>query len=264
MHLISSTLLLVHLLTVSPPGTAVPITIGRSVVPLNGPWRFHTGDDAHWADPEFDDAGWETVDLTPLPGAHDPDVGLEGYVAGWGARGHAAYAGYGWYRIRLAVDAALGDTLAISAPLEVDDAYELFVDGRKVGGSGGFSGRTPVAYNTRPLMVVLSHAPMLIAVRVWVAPSTMRDDPSAGGMRIAPAIGRASEIDARFQLEWLKKFTGYAVECHGAGGIRPPRRDGRRARGVRSQRRSIRLARGSPRAARTPSRESGAFLLDAL
>ena len=50
------------------------ITIGRSVVALNGPWRFHVGDDARWADPDFDDSAWETVDLTPPAGAHDPAV----------------------------------------------------------------------------------------------------------------------------------------------------------------------------------------------
>ena len=26
------------------------------MVVLNGTWRFHPGDDAHWADPEFDDS----------------------------------------------------------------------------------------------------------------------------------------------------------------------------------------------------------------
>src|SRR6516165_8871266 len=47
---------------------------------LDGSWRFHTGDDPHWADANTDDNGWETVDMTPVPGSHDGDVGLPDYV----------------------------------------------------------------------------------------------------------------------------------------------------------------------------------------
>src|SRR5690349_17574272 len=39
----------------------VRITLGHSVVDLNGPWKFHVGDDATWADPNFDDSNWESV-----------------------------------------------------------------------------------------------------------------------------------------------------------------------------------------------------------
>ena len=55
------------------PGTAMPLTLGQSMVPLYGPWKFQVGDSPVepgtnqplWATPEFDDATWETVDLTP-------------------------------------------------------------------------------------------------------------------------------------------------------------------------------------------------------
>src|SRR5579864_5221744 len=72
-------------------GQAVPVSLGHSVLPLDGPWRFHTGDDPRWVDPGFDDSSWETLDLTPPPGAHDDDVGLTGFVPGWGAHGHTGY-----------------------------------------------------------------------------------------------------------------------------------------------------------------------------
>ena len=32
-----------------------------SVVDLDGPWRFHPGDDPHFADPAFDDLSWPSV-----------------------------------------------------------------------------------------------------------------------------------------------------------------------------------------------------------
>src|SRR5690242_7022382 len=78
---------------------ATEILLGRPAAALNGPWKFRTGDDARWADPDFDDSGWQSVDLTPAAGAHDPDVGLTDYVPGWMERGHPGYHGFAWYRL---------------------------------------------------------------------------------------------------------------------------------------------------------------------
>src|ERR1700743_1458928 len=98
-------------------------TLGTAVVALNGPWKFHTGDDALWADPDFDDSSWESVDLTPHAGAHDGDGGLTGYVPVWQKGGHRGYSGYAWYRMRVALDVPAGESLALSGPPYVDSAY---------------------------------------------------------------------------------------------------------------------------------------------
>lgn len=202
--------------------SAVSITLGRAIVPLDGPWRFHTGDDPHWADPGFDDSSWEVMDLTPQPGAHDPDVGLTGYVQGWGARGHPRYSGYAWYRMRVSVRSGRGAALALAGPLEVDQAYQLFVNGRLLGGSGRFEGATPDVVNTRPAMFSLTDVPgavpllpngdLLVAVRVWAGAEYMREVPDGGGIRIAPALGERAAIGAQYKLDWLAKFLGYVVE----------------------------------------------------
>ena len=193
----------------------VPIALGQSVVALNGPWKFHTGDDSAWAEPRFDDSSWETVDLTPPAGAHDPDVGLTGYVRGWRARGHPAYSGFAWYRMRVTVAAASSDSLAISGPLQVDDAYQLFADGRLLGGSGRFDGAMPVVYNTRPQRFELpvGQRTVNLAIRVWLAAGTLGRAPVDGGIRIAPAIGLVSAINARYRDQWLQKFLGYVVDA---------------------------------------------------
>jgi len=204
---------------VSADAPALSMTPGRAVVPLVGPWRFHTGDDPRWAEPGLDDASWETVDLTPRPGAHDPDVGLEGYVRGWGARGHRGYSGYAWYRLRVSVTGADTAALALAAPLEVDEAYQLFVNGRLAGSSGRFGGATPVVYNTRPALYSLAgaasppNARLVIAVRVWAGPEYMREVPDGGGIRIAPALGGLRAIHAQVTLDWLAKFLGYVVDA---------------------------------------------------
>jgi hypothetical protein len=193
----------------------VSIALGHSVVALNGPWKFHTGDDSSWAQPGFDDSSWETVDLTPPAGAHDPDVGLIGYVRGWRARGHPAYTGFAWYRMRATVIADGADSLALAGPLQVDDAYQLFANGRLLGASGDFAHAVPVVYNTRPQRFALppGERTVSIALRVWMSAGTMGRAPDAGGIRIAPAIGLASAIDARYQGQWLQKFLGYVVDA---------------------------------------------------
>src|ERR1700683_830417 len=76
---------------------AVPVKLGDSSTALNGPWRFHTGDDMAWAQADFDDSGWDSVDLNPK----GPSAG-----AGWTRRGYPGYAGFAWYRIRVNVQGA--------------------------------------------------------------------------------------------------------------------------------------------------------------
>src|SRR5580704_1637492 len=191
------------------------VTLGHAVVTLTE-WKFHTGDDAAWADPHFNDAAWEDVDLTPSsPDAHDGDDGLKGWVNGWGARGHAGYTGLAWYRARVVLTAPLTDTLAILGPLQVDDAYQLFIDGRLAGGAGDFSTTPPTMYNTKPHLFALSHVSdtVVIAIRAWARPRALIGDPSGGGIRIAPAVGQAAAVRAQYDLQWLEKFNGYIVDC---------------------------------------------------
>src|SRR6478609_5357306 len=61
-------------------GRPDPPTLRAAATPLDGAWRFHTGDDPRWADPNSDDNAWEAVDMTALTGSHDGDVGLPDYV----------------------------------------------------------------------------------------------------------------------------------------------------------------------------------------
>src|ERR1700743_1266614 len=79
-------------------GRPDPPTLRAAAILLDGSWRFHTGDDPLWADPTADDSGWETIDMTALPGSHDGDVGLPDYVSGWRAHGHPGYSGCAWDR----------------------------------------------------------------------------------------------------------------------------------------------------------------------
>lgn len=79
-------------------------------------WRYHTGDDSAWADPQFDDSSWEVLSNSHLA--------LESFPqSGW--------TGTGWFRLRLNVDSQLaGEQLALL--MSHWGASEVYVDGEMV------------------------------------------------------------------------------------------------------------------------------------
>jgi hypothetical protein len=203
------------------PRWRLPLLLPALLFVGGSPRKFHIGDNPRWADPGFDDSGWETVDLTPPANAHDADVGLTGYVPGWEAKGHPGYWGYAWYRIRLSIVAPPERRMALAGPPDVDSAYQVFLNGRLLATSGNFSGATPAAYSIQPRIFPLPRSlasafpggatPVLLAFRVWMGPWEL-PDPDGGGIHIAPVIGEAGGIAARYQVEWLETIRGYIVE----------------------------------------------------
>jgi hypothetical protein len=177
---------------------------------LNGPWKFAVGDDVRWSEVGLDDSKWETVDLTAPVGAHDGDVGISGYVNGWGLRGHAGYVGYAWYRMRIVDECESAKCEAMVGPAAVDSAYEIFVDGKLVGGEGDFRGAAPRVGAIRPRIFEVPSGTQVIAVRVWMAAWDLASD--SGGMRVAPAIGTEDAIRRVYRAQWMQTIRGYVVE----------------------------------------------------
>lgn len=167
--------------------------LGKGVVALNGPCRFHLGDSSSWAAPAFDDSGWERL-YADRP---------------WGQQGHMRYTGFAWYRCFIAPTPARGvsSQLSLLLPL-VDDAYEVYWDGRFVGGLGKLQPR-PVWYpvlsaQTFPLGQMQRG---VLAVRVWKAPLLSDDSGTRGGFEAAPLVGSPDAIaDAKAALDykWLE------------------------------------------------------------
>lgn len=211
----------------SPAREAGPlrITLGQAVFPLYGPWKFTVGDSPFdpstgkplWAEPGFNDSGWETIDLTPAPGSYDPIEGVPSWVPGWISRGHPGYWGYAWYRIRVEIqDAVAGDPdsrLALASPSSYDDVYQVFANGHLLGGFGKFSGQSPTEYFNVPRMFSLpardaqpgpqSAQNLVVAFRVWMGPETLDSEPDAGGLHDPPLLGKASSVEANYRLNWL-------------------------------------------------------------
>jgi len=206
------------------------VKLGQAAVPLYGPWKFTVGDSPIdlktgqplWAEGDFDDSNWETVDLTPKSGSVDPNAGISGYVPGWTAKGHPGYWGYAWYRIRVQVQALPGQELALAGPVNVDDIYQFFDDGKFEGQLGDFTGKKPVVYYSQPKMFLLPQAgsqgvgnspaesTRVLAFRIWMEPYSLIDEPDAGGLRIAPVLGEAGAVAAGNQMQWLEVIRSYA------------------------------------------------------
>ncbi len=109
-------------------------TIGEPVLVLNGPWKFHPGDDMAWASSSFDDSSWDTQDLTPPQGSYDPTTGSSGFVPGWTAQRYPKLAGFAWYRLRVQLQGTGAGVqmppLALTMPMNFDNAYQVFVNGQ--------------------------------------------------------------------------------------------------------------------------------------
>jgi hypothetical protein len=194
-------------------GRPDPPTLRAEATLLDGSWRFHTGDDPHWADADTDDKDWETVDMTALPGSHDGDVGLPDYVSGWMAHGHPGYHGYAWYRraVTVPVGRASWDILG---PTLVEDGYELYWNGQRLGGSGSL-GPPPRVVGTRPLRFALpadaagTHG--VLAVRTYKLPGS-GGSADGGGMHSAPILAPRPISDELHHLQWKRTIAGYIVE----------------------------------------------------
>src|ERR1700730_9834228 len=91
---------------------------GAGSVAISGLWQFHTSDDMAWANPAYDDSHWEQL--------RGEDT--------WGAQTHPGHTGWAWYRKRIEITGA-NKSLAIMMP-PVDDAYDLYWNGEKLGSYG--------------------------------------------------------------------------------------------------------------------------------
>jgi hypothetical protein len=181
----------------------VRVQLGESSVALAGPWKFHVGDGPDWARPDFDDSGWEDVDLTP---------GSSGFALGWTSRGHAGYSGYAWYRLQVDVEGA-NRSLALKMPDYFDDAYQVFVNGQRLGEFGKFTPHGVTAYSSLPTAFRLPkgvrNGKVSFAIRMWMDSATPFNSPDAGGLHEPPVLGYASAIASQVRLDW--DDTGHQV-----------------------------------------------------
>ncbi|MFN0109477.1 MAG: SpoIIE family protein phosphatase, partial [Blastocatellia bacterium] len=122
-------------------------------------WKYSPNDDPRFADPQFDDRAWETLNGTAIT--------LDGISkSGWPKSG---WRGIGWFRLRLQIDPALANQ-PLALAMAHFGASEIYLDGRLVQSFGtiGATPKTEVGYNpnTLPFGIVLDgFSEHVIAVR---------------------------------------------------------------------------------------------------
>lgn len=124
------------------------------VTSLDGLWRFHTGDDPAWANPDFDDSNWPLI--------------LSG--ESWTRQGYPAFNGYAWYRFKVEVP---GNGRPVDLLLtEILDGYKVYADGKLIGSAGAAVATRDPVFASRPAIFPLpagDNGPhtIQIALRVW-------------------------------------------------------------------------------------------------
>lgn len=161
------------------------ITGRQPVASLDGLWRFHTGDNPAWANPNFDDSQWALL-------RSDKD---------WAPQGYKGYSGFAWYRFRVLIPSG-SDHLSLLLP-PIATSYQVYVDGTLI---GSFSRMPPHELVRMPMPAVY---PMdigkaagpkeaTVALRVWHwsgwAPFVGGGTRTGGGL-----VGATSLIDVQLQ-----------------------------------------------------------------
>ena len=169
--------------TVAHAAAPVPLVVdgfGKGTVLLDGPWQFHTGDNPSWAQPGFNDSQWEQLTAD----------------APWGAQGHYAYTGYAWYRKRITVNPAPGadPNIALMIPA-IDDAFELYWNGQKVGALGKLDPPYTIYELVAPQTFGLGQIRSgVLAIRVLKLPLASNDPGELGGSEKLPVLGSPTGI----------------------------------------------------------------------
>lgn len=188
-------LVLAALFTLTASSFADTLTVqnpGTGSVPLDGKWQFHLGDNLSWANPAIDDSAWEQISADTT----------------WGAQTHPSYWGFAWYRRHINIEhsGSPGTTnLAILIP-PVDDVYDLYWNGKKIGSYGAmpphanwWSQGHSAVYN-----LPSSSGEGVLALRVWKAPLSSIDPSTNGGFEGVPLLGDADVLAAQSRLPFYR------------------------------------------------------------
>ncbi|MFT6970766.1 MAG: hypothetical protein ACJAXX_001332 [Roseivirga sp.] len=134
------------------------LLVSHSIVSrvFGGYWKFSIGDRSEWAKTSYEDKEWEEV-----------------YVPRrWESEGFNGYDGYAWYRKSFSGNDLRKEKVIYLKLGYIDDVDEVFVNGKKIGFSGGFPPDYYTAFHAErlysiPIDLINFSGENLIAVRVF-------------------------------------------------------------------------------------------------
>jgi hypothetical protein len=163
-------------------------TQGRQIMALDGPMRFHPGDDPTlaWANPAIDDSTWALI-----RGSQS-----------WFAQGYPNLTGFAWYRFKVTLPSRSGP-LALWVPA-IGTNFQIYADGRLIANFGTMPPHARPRFGQNlvfaiPADLEESGKPLSIAIRVWHYPFAMVP---FGGLLESMQIG-----DANLIREWQEHRT---------------------------------------------------------
>jgi len=184
------------------PTTTSPVAAATAIhgtLSLDGPWRFHTGDDLTWAQPNFDDSTWPTVNL----GQSLEEQGIENY------------SGYAWYRMRFASaqlsqfgSSGGNSSLQLLVASHSVGQLAVYSNGFEVGATRGMTD-SPSLYQSPPFIVSItqpaSDGSVVIAIRTW------NSLPVSYGLLERVHLGGSAEIADKFELARSRQWNRNAL-----------------------------------------------------
>lgn len=156
--------------------------IGRDLVAIKAPCRFHTGDDPTWASPSTDDSSWEEVDIgKPL-----------------GSQGHWSFTGYGWYRCHLNIPPvpAVTQKLAILLP-PTPGPYQAFWNSSSIGSVGSMPPWPRYVFRGVSNSFWMGGGAGVLAIRYWSPPYEFGERGDRAGFYSSPLIGTDVAVAAK-------------------------------------------------------------------
>ncbi len=125
---------------------------------LKGSWSFSIGINDDWISPKYDDSEWETIKV-PSP---------------WENQGFNGYNGYAFYRKKITIPSSYRGRMLYLYMGYIDDVDAVFMNGHKIGSTGGFPPNYVTAYNAErvyyiPDQYINFDGSNLITVKVYDA-----------------------------------------------------------------------------------------------
>jgi len=163
----------------SPVPPFVVAGLGRGTVALDGPWQFHTGDDAAWAGPDFDDSHWGQIEVSKP----------------WGSQGHWAYAGRAWYRLHIEIkDEPDGPAeVALYVPI-TSCTYQVYWNGRLIGSTDDMPGQSSESFPAAAVFKLGKPERGVLAFRAYSPPLDSISTGDGQGLIAVPRVGNPEAI----------------------------------------------------------------------
>jgi sialate O-acetylesterase len=108
------------------------------LISLKGAWSFTIGINNEWVSPKYDDSDWETVKVP----------------SSWENQGFNGYNGYAFYRKKITIPSGYKGRMLYLYMGYIDDVDEVYLNGHKIGSTGGFPPNYVTAYNAERIYYI--------------------------------------------------------------------------------------------------------------